>query len=136
MNHSLRKYSPSTYFVPCNSPGDCARAVNKAGKARTCNVWRRLRQSPLLSVSASNSDGPDWRYSSCKPTFPSFLLPCLLEALCKACSTILASKLLKMVTSSSHHWLCQDPVPGLLFDDCLVAVKWESSAGSSQPMDC
>lgn len=107
VNHSLRKYSPSTYFVPGNSPGDCARVVNKAGKPRTCNVWRRLIQSPLL-------DGPNWHYSSCKSTFPSLLLQCLLEALCKACSTISASKLLKTVTSSSHHWLCQDPVPGLL----------------------
>lgn len=111
---TLRKYSPSTYFVPGNSPGDCARVVNKAGKPRTCNVWRRLIQSPLLSMSASNSDGPNWHYSSCKSTFPAFLLQCLLEALCKACSTIYASKLLKTVTSSSHHWLCQDPVPGLL----------------------
>lgn len=114
MNHSLRKYSPSTYFVPGNSPGDCARVVNKAGKPRTCNVWRRQIQSPLLSMSASNSDGANWHYSSCKSTFPSFLIQCLLEALCKACSTISASKLLKTVTSSSHHWLCQDLVPGLL----------------------
>lgn len=117
VNHSLRKYSPSTYFVP----GNQARVVNKAGKPRTCSVWRRLMQSQLLSMSASNSDGPNSHYSSCKSLFPSFLLQCLLEALCKACSTISASKLLKTVTSSSHHWLCQDPVPGLLL--------WQLSRG-------
>lgn len=111
VNHLFRKYLLCTCFVSGNSPGDWARAVNKAGKLRTCIVWQRLMYSQLHGMSASDSGGSNWHYSVNQHS-PPFFLNIFFRPF--VIGTISALKLSKAVPPSSHYWLCQGPVPGLL----------------------
>lgn len=129
VNHSLRKYSPSTYFVPGNSPGDCARVVNKQGNpghAMYGGDWDKVRCLMALTgitLAVNQHSLPFF--------FNVFLRPFVKHAAQfrpQSCS----KRSPPLPTTGYAKTLSQ----GFCCDDCLVAVKRESSAGSSQPMDC